>query len=83
MRITRTAKPPRKLADVKLWHCTGCAVVHMSVKDMVLNFTREEFSAFSDAVVDIECTSWPVTEGRVLLDLDEHDSVFHANAVVH
>lgn len=82
MEIIRMAKPNREKADVKLWHCAGCGVVHMGVKGMVLNFSREDFAAFAEAVVDINyCGGWP-SSGSVI-DLIEHDAESYVNAVVH
>lgn len=57
MQITRMARPKREMADVKLWPCEGCGVVHMSVGKMLLNFTRDEFAAFTSAVNDVAVTS--------------------------
>ena len=81
MEIMRTAKPVREMADVKIWHCRGCGVVHMSVKGMVLNFNRQEFATFTDAVVDINYSGWFRDER--LFDLGEHDFDVHSTAVVH
>ena len=81
MEIVRSAKPMRETANVKIWHCTGCNAVHMSVRDMVLNFTREEFAAFTEAAVDINYSGWDV-HGDGLLDLTEHDGDIYANAVL-
>lgn len=58
MEITRTARPARTQADVKLWICGGCDVVHMSVGKTVLSFDRAEFSDFSNAVTDLSLTEW-------------------------
>ena len=80
MEIVRSAKPMRDTANVKLWHCSGCKAVHMSVRDMVLNFTREEFAAFTEAVVDINYSGWDVHSS--LLDLSEHDAEIYANVVL-
>ncbi len=82
MEIIRKAKPAREMADVKIWHCNGCGVVHMSVRDMVLNFTRDEFAVFSEAVVDINYSFWDSAAASVI-DQVEHDAEFYANAVVH
>jgi hypothetical protein len=81
MEIVRKAKPSRELMDVKMWHCGGCRVVHMAIKDVVLNFTREEFANFTEAVVDINYGGWDKDPG--LLDLIEHDSERFADAVLH
>lgn len=81
MEITRTARPARQMADVKIWHCSGCGVVHMSVKDMILNFNREEFATFTGAVVDINYSGWH--NDHAIIDLGEHDASIHANAIVH
>ena len=58
MEITRTARPERKKADVKLWLCGGCDVVHMSVGKAVLNFDRREFSEFANAISDLSSAEW-------------------------
>jgi len=58
MEITRTARPVRTQADVKLWICGGCDVVHMSVGKTVLSFDRSEFSDFSNAVTDLSSAEW-------------------------
>ena len=63
MEITRTAKP-RNMASVTVWHCAGCGVVHMSVGQMVLNFTRDEFANFTEAVVDINYSGWAAVSGE-------------------
>jgi hypothetical protein len=81
MEIVRSARPMREMADVKMWHCGGCRVVHMAVKDIVLNFTREEFAKFTEAVVDITYSGWEAETG--ILDLVEHDSERFADAVLH
>lgn len=81
MEITRRVRPARNMADVKIWHCSGCGVVHMSVKDMILNFGREEFPAFTEAVVDINYSGW--NSEHSIIDLGEHDVNVHANAIVH
>lgn len=81
MEITRTAKPVRNMANVTAWHCRGCGVVHMSVGKMVLNFTREEFSGFTEAVVDINYSDWPVRDGSIF-DLMDHDGETYMNASV-
>ncbi|MEQ1642386.1 MAG: hypothetical protein ABL959_02945 [Pyrinomonadaceae bacterium] len=82
MEIIRKAKPNREMADVKLWHCTGCGVVHMGVKGMVLNFSREDFAAFAEAVVDINYFGGWHVPGSVI-DLIDHDAESYVNAVVH
>lgn len=82
MQITRTAKPAREIADVKLWHCRGCGVVHMSVGKAVLNFDRKEFADFAQAVVDINYSGWPLVETSIF-DLLEHDADSYLNASVH
>ena len=58
MEITRTARPARRQADVKLWICGGCDVIHMSVGKAVLSFNRHEFSDFANAVTDINSDEW-------------------------
>ncbi|MBK9216547.1 MAG: hypothetical protein IPM59_13320 [Chloracidobacterium sp.] len=62
MHIVRTAKPIREMAEVKLWPCGGCNSVHMAVRGMVLNFSREEFSTFTEAVVDIYYGASPLAD---------------------
>jgi hypothetical protein len=59
MEITRSARPTRSQADVKLWICGGCDVVHMSVGKTVLSFNRHEFSDFANSVADISTAEWP------------------------
>lgn len=54
MDITQTATADPRLSDVKLWHCRGCGVVHMSVGGRVMNFHRQEFAAFAEAVVEAQ-----------------------------
>lgn len=58
MQITRMARPIKEKADVRMWHCGGCGVVHMSVGKMVLNFNKQEFSDLADAVADLSVTGW-------------------------
>ncbi len=82
MQITRTAKPVRNVANVHLWYCGGCRVVHMSIGKMVLNFSREEFVDFTDAVVDINYSTWPARQHSVF-DLIDHDADSYVTAVVH
>ncbi|MBK7392752.1 MAG: hypothetical protein IPI64_05535 [Chloracidobacterium sp.] len=81
MEITRTARPAGNMADVKIWHCGGCGVVHMSVKDKVLNFDREEFAMFTEAVVDINYSGWQSEHS--IIDLGEHDVNIYAKEIVH
>ncbi len=81
MDIVRTAKPKREFTDVKIWHCRGCGVAHMSVKGMVLNFSREEFAAFTEAVVDINYSGW--LTGHHTFDIREHDIDLTSTAAVH
>jgi len=71
MEITRTAKPAKRTADLDVWHCPGCGVVHMSMGKTVMNFSREEFAKFVGSVVDIHYTGWQV-EQRYRSDLMEH-----------
>lgn len=82
MQITRTAKPNKEMAEIKLWHCAGCGVVHMSVKGTALNFSREDFAAFTEAVVDINyCAGWHAP-GSVI-DRVDHDADSYVNVTVH
>ncbi|MBK8466460.1 MAG: hypothetical protein IPL32_11570 [Chloracidobacterium sp.] len=83
MEIIRSAKPTKEMTDVKLWHCVGCGVVHMSVKNMVLNFPREEFAAFTESVVEINYSGWETPNPFSLIDLGEHDARTHTNCSVH
>lgn len=83
MEITRNVKPTREAANVKLWYCAGCAVVHMSVKDTVVNFPRAEFAAFTESVVEINYSGWISTDPFSIIDLGEHDFATHAKAKVH
>ena len=70
MEITRSVKPVQDMANVTVWHCRGCGVVHMSVGKMVLNFTRDEFANFTEAVVDINYCGWAMVSGEhSLIDL--------------
>lgn len=82
MQITRTAKPVRNMANVHIWHCGGCGVVHMSIGKTVLNFTRQEFVGFTEAVVGINYSAWPA-KGDSIFDLVDHDAESYLNAVVH
>jgi len=83
MEITRTAKPVKEMADVKLWYCVGCGVVHLSVKDAVLNFSREDFAAFTQTAVEINYSGWEISDPYSLIDLGEHDASSHADVTVH
>jgi len=58
MEITRKVRPARTQADVKLWMCGGCDVVHMSVGKTVLSFDQREFSDFANAVTEISAAEW-------------------------
>ena len=69
MEITRTARPARAQADVKLWICRGCDVVHMSVGKTVLSFDRPEFSDFANAVTDLTSAEW-ASNGKAFSILD-------------
>jgi hypothetical protein len=69
MEITRIARPARTQADVKLWICGGCDVVHMSVGKTVLSFDRREFSDFSNAVTDLSSAEW-ASNGKAFSILD-------------
>lgn len=69
MEITRSARPARRQAEVKLWICGGCDVVHMSVGKKVLSFSRSEFSDFANAVTDITSTEW-ASSGNAFSILD-------------
>lgn len=78
MEITRTLRPNRQMTDVKLWHCSDCDAVHMSVKEMMFNFTRDEFAAFADAVVDISYQAWPVHSSEMsIVDLASRGETLH------
>ena len=80
MEITRRAK--RKMADVKIWQCRGCEVVHMAVGDMVLNFSREDFASFTEDVVAIHYKGWD-SDKNSIIDLIEHNADHYADAVFH
>lgn len=82
MEITRRTESAKEIADVKLWHCAGCGVVHMSVKDMMLNFSREEFWAFTETVVEINYCGWQKANPSSLIDLGEHDAATHADGII-
>ena len=69
MEITRTARPARAQADVKLWICRGCDVVHMAVGKTVLSFDRHEFSDFANAVTDLTSAEW-ASNGKAFSILD-------------
>ena len=79
MEITRSARPARKQADVKLWICGDCDVVHMSVGKTVLSFDRREFSDFANAITDISSAEW-VNDGKAFSILDlvsTHSEAIH------
>jgi hypothetical protein len=46
------------MAEVNIWHCRGCGVVHMAIGEKVVNFTRAEFAEFAGAVIDINYSGW-------------------------
>ncbi|MGD9587345.1 MAG: hypothetical protein AB7Q37_09020 [Pyrinomonadaceae bacterium] len=69
MEITRTARPLRKRAEVRLWICGACDVVHMSADKSVLSFDRSEFSELANAVGDLYSAEW-VQNGKALSILD-------------
>lgn len=71
MQIVRTVKPGSKTADLKLWHCEGCGVVHMSVGKMMINFDRAEFADFADAVAEVAST--PGGDRYSIIDLAAGD----------
>lgn len=75
MEITRTAKPIKKTADLTVWHCSGCGVVHMSVGEMVVSFDRDEFAKFVETAVDIHYTGWSgQADGGSIIDLSAANS---------
>lgn len=80
MEITRTARPSRRLKNVKMWHCGGCGVVHMSVGKMTMDFTQEEFSNFAETVVDIQYSVWRRREESIINLIDQPTD---ARATVH
>lgn len=41
--------------EVNLWYCDGCRMVHLSAAGVTINFNKEEFERFSDAVVELQC----------------------------
>ena len=70
MEITRTAKPVKNSAELDVWHCPGCGVVHMSIGEKVVSFDRDEFAKFVETAVDIHYSGWPVNaDGHSILDL--------------
>lgn len=70
MEITRKVRPARTQADVKLWICGGCDVVHMSVGKTVLSFNQREFSVFANAVTELRGAEWASESGTFsILDL--------------
>lgn len=70
MEITRTAKPIKKTADLTVWHCGGCGVVHLSVGDKVVSFDRDEFTKFVETAVDIHYSGWSgQANGGSIIDL--------------
>ena len=81
MEIIRTAKPEKKMADVNVWLCEGCGVVHMALDKTVVNFTREEFGKFTESVVDINYSGWlPGSGEHSIIDLASsgtHDTKGH------
>jgi len=70
------------MADVKIWQCRGCDVVHMGVGEMVLNFSREDFASFTEDVVAIHYNGW-ASEKHSIIDLVEHDADSYADAIFH
>ncbi len=76
MERIRTAKPVSKMENVKIWHCRGCEVVHMSVGKTMINFSRDDFAAFTESVVDINYSgSWHAS-GSVIDLVDRDDDSF-------
>ncbi len=70
MEITRTAKPITKKADITVWHCPRCEVVHMSVGEKIVSFNRDEFTKFVETAVDIQYSGWSVqANGGSIIDL--------------
>ena len=64
-----TVNPKSKTSDVKVWHCRGCGVVHLAIGERVVNFRRDEFEAFTQAVVDTNYASAAAVNGLTpLLD---------------
>jgi hypothetical protein len=83
MEITRIAKISSNMANITVWHCGGCGVVHMSVGKMVLDFTREEFANFTESVVDVNYSGWaPVSREHSILDLASVENL-EARGSVH
>lgn len=70
MEITRKVRPARTRADVKLWICGGCDVVHMSVGKAVLSFNQREFSDFANTVAELSGAEWASKSSKFsILDL--------------
>lgn len=70
MQITRTAKPITRTADLTVWHCPGCGVVHMAVGEKIVSFNRAEFTKFLESAVDIHYSGWAgPADGISLIDL--------------
>lgn len=70
------------MADVKIWQCRGCDVVHMGVGGMILNFSREDFASFTEDVLAIHYDGWSTGKNKII-DLVEHDAENYADAVFH
>lgn len=68
MEITRTVKPAAARSDVKMWHCNGCGVVHMSVGKKLLNLEREEVAGIMEAIVDLHAAEWPFSLVELIAD---------------
>jgi len=49
----------------------------------VLNFSREDFAAFTQTAVEINYSGWEISDPYSLIDLGEHDASSHADVTVH
>lgn len=46
--------------QINMWYCADCTSVHFRVGAVMLNFTREEFSALTNACVEVYCEEFGI-----------------------
>lgn len=64
-----------KKANLEVWNCRGCKAVHISAGNVRLSLDREEFEAFTEAVVNIYCGEWFGEGYRISSSADERSEI--------
>ncbi len=58
-----------RLDRVQIWFCGGCRAVHMNVGNLRIDFDRERFSSFAEAVADIHYISYETPGAFDVVDI--------------